>query len=44
MSLLTQLIVKLNGTDTVIVRSSDTGSTQLDNTRLIMNAIMVVEK
>ena len=40
----TQLIVKLNGTDTVIVRSSDTGSTQLDNTRQVMNAIMVVEK
>ena len=40
----TQLICKMNGVDTVLVRSSDTGSTDLTSTRLVMNVIMVVEK
>ena len=40
----TQLIVNKNGTNTVIVRSSDTGSTELNNTRPVMNVIMVTEK
>ena len=40
----TQLICKIDGVDTVLVRSSDTGSTGLTNTRLVMNVIMVTEK
>lgn len=40
----TQLICKLNGADTVVVRSSDTGSADLTSTRQVMNVIMVVEK
>lgn len=40
----TQLICKIDGVDTVLVRSSDTGSTELTNTRAVMNVIMVTEK
>ena len=40
----TQLICKIDGVDTVLVRSSDTGSTELTNTRPVMNVIMVTEK
>ena len=40
----TQLICKIDGTDTVVVRSSDSGSTDLTNTRSVMNVIMVTEK
>lgn len=40
----TQLICKIDGVDTVLVRSSDTASTELTNTRPVMNVIMVTEK
>ena len=40
----TQLICKIDGVDTVLVRSSDTASTELTNTRAVMNVIMVTEK
>lgn len=40
----TQLICKIDGVDKVVVRSSDTGSTELASTRQVMNVIMVVEK
>jgi len=40
----TQLVCKVDGVDQVLVRSSDTGSTGLTNTRLVMNVIMVTEK
>ena len=40
----TQLICKIDGTDQVLVRSSDTGSSSLTSTRSVMNVIMVTEK
>ena len=40
----TQLICNINSTNTVIVRSSDTGSRELNSTRSVMNVIMVTEK
>ena len=40
----TQLICKVDGVDTVFVRSSDTGSSELTSTRLVMNVIMVTQK
>lgn len=40
----TQLICKKDSVDTVLVRSSDTGSTDVNSTRSVMNVIMVVEK
>lgn len=40
----TQLICNVKGTNTVFVRSSDTGSTDLTSTRAVMNVIMVTQK
>ena len=40
----TQLTVNLNGTKTVMVRSSDTGLTDLTATRSVINTVLVTEK
>lgn len=40
----TQLIVNENGTKTVKVRSADTASTELYNTRKVINSVLVVSK
>ncbi len=40
----TQLTVNKNGTKTVMVRSSDTGSYELDSSRKVINTIMVASK